>query len=123
MHANLLYHLGKLCIPRDESVNVIRKSHTSLIFGHFKVGKTIAHLQMYCYWPKMNETISKNIKGCVMCAKSKPSNRKLGLYKPLSIPSQPWESISMECVGGFQHPRQFMIIYMYWWTDLSICVF
>jgi hypothetical protein len=49
----------------------------------------------------MNETISKCVKGCVMCATSKPSNRKLGLYKPLPIPSQPWESISMDFVGSF----------------------
>ena len=35
-----------------------------------------------------------------MCATSKPSNRKLGLYTPLPVPSCPWESVSMEFVGG-----------------------
>lgn len=30
LHNNILYHLGKLCIPRDERVNVIWESHTSL---------------------------------------------------------------------------------------------
>jgi hypothetical protein len=105
MHENLLYHLGKLCIPRDERVNVIREAHTSLISGHFGVGKTIAQLQRYCYWPRMNETISKYIKGCVMCATSKPSNIKLGLYMPLLVPSQPWESISMDFVGGLSMSR------------------
>ena len=48
----------------------------------------------------MNESVSKHIKGCVMCATSKPSNIKLELYTPLSVPSQPWESISMDFVGG-----------------------
>jgi hypothetical protein len=71
MHANLLYHLGKLCIPRDEREIVIRKSHTTLIYGHLRVGKIVAQLQMYCYWPQMNETISKYIKECVMCVTSK----------------------------------------------------
>ena len=51
VHETLLYHIGKLCIPRDERVNVIRESHTSLIFGHFMVGKKIAQLQRYYYWP------------------------------------------------------------------------
>ena len=37
-----LYNLGKLCIPRDERVNIIREAHTSLISGHFGVGKIIA---------------------------------------------------------------------------------
>jgi hypothetical protein len=49
----------------------------------------------------MNETISKYIKGCVMCATRKPSNIKLRLYTPLMVPSQPWESISMDFVGDF----------------------
>jgi hypothetical protein len=41
VHGNLLYHLVKLCIPKDERVNVIREAHTSLISSHFGVGKTL----------------------------------------------------------------------------------
>jgi hypothetical protein len=35
-----------------------------------------------------------------MCATRNPSNKKLGLYTPRPVPSQPWEIISMEFVGG-----------------------
>jgi hypothetical protein len=49
LHDKLLYHAGKLCIPRDGRVYVIRETHTSLISVHFGVGKTIAQLQHYCY--------------------------------------------------------------------------
>ena len=101
VHNKLLYHLGKLCIPKGERAHIIREAHTSLIVGHFGVGKTIAQLQRYCYWPRMIESVSKYIKGCVMCLTSKPSNRKLGLYTTLLVPSHPWESISMDFVGGF----------------------
>jgi len=79
----LLYHLGKLCIPQNERVNIIQEVHTSLILGHFGVSKTIAQLQGFFYWPQMNETISRYIKGCTMSATRKQSNRKLGLYTPL----------------------------------------
>ena len=68
---------------------MIREAHTSLILGHFGVSKIIAQLQRFCYWPRMNETVSIYIKGCTMCATSKPSNRKLGLYNPLPFPSRP----------------------------------
>ena len=53
----------------------------------------------------MNETISKYIKGCVLCSTRKPRNIKLGLYTPLPVPSHPWESVLMDFVGGFPMSR------------------
>jgi hypothetical protein len=44
MHDNMLYTLGKLCIPIYERVNLIRESHTSLFSGHFGVDKKVAQL-------------------------------------------------------------------------------
>jgi hypothetical protein len=54
----------------------------------------------------MHENVSKYVKGCIMCAISKPSNTNLGLYTPLPIPSIPWESVSMDFVGGFSMSRK-----------------
>ena len=96
VHNSVLYHLGKLCMPQGERNNIVREAHTSLIAGHFGVGKTIANIQRYCHWPCMFDNVSHFIRGCSLCAKSKPSNRKLGLYTPLPVPSHPWESISMD---------------------------
>ena len=100
VHNNFLYHMGNLCIPQGEIKNIIREVHTSLITGHFGVGKTVTHLQRYCYLPHMKESVSCFVRGCSLCATSKPRNRKLGLYTPLPVPSHPWESISMDFVGG-----------------------
>jgi hypothetical protein len=105
VHNNLLYHLGKLYIPQGERINIIREVHSSLIAGHFGVGKIVANLQRYCYWPKMNESVSRYVRGCSLRATSKPSNQKLGLYTPLPVPSLPWESISMDFVGGLPMSR------------------
>ena len=41
-----------------------------------------------------------------MCATSKPSNKKLGLYTPLPIPSRTWESVSMDFFGGLPKSRK-----------------
>ena len=77
-----------------------------MIAGHFGVGKTTTHLQRYCYWPHMNESVSRFIRGCYLCATSKPSNRKLRLYTPLPLPSHPWESISLDFLGGLPMPMK-----------------
>jgi hypothetical protein len=100
LEGKLLYHLGKLCILTSEHIHVIREAHTSLVSGHFGVGKTMAHLERFCYRPQMKATVTKYVKGCVMCSTCKPTNRKLGLYSPLHVPYHPWESISMDFVGG-----------------------
>ena len=44
IHDKLLYHIVKVCIPQSERVRVIREAHTSLILGHFGVGKIVALL-------------------------------------------------------------------------------
>ena len=81
-------------------MNVIREAHTSLIVGQFCVRKTVENLQRYCYWPHMLESVPRFIIGCSLCDASRPSNRKLGLYTPLHVPSGPLESVSMDFVGG-----------------------
>ena len=101
VHNNMLYQLGKLCIPQRERNNIIREVHTSLIGGHFGVGKTVANLQRYFYWLHMIDSVSHFIRGS-LCAISKPSNRKLELHTSLLVPSHPWESISMDFVVGLQ---------------------
>jgi hypothetical protein len=60
----------------------------------------MAHLKRFCYWTQMKEIVTKYVKGCVMCSTCKPTNRKMGLYSPLSVPSHPWESVSMDFVRG-----------------------
>ena len=54
----------------------------------------------------MNEIVSRYVKGWSTCAICRPSNRKLGLYTPLPIPSCPWETISMDFVGGLLMSRK-----------------
>jgi len=54
----------------------------------------------------MKNIVTRFVKGYVLCYVSKPSNRKLRLYTPLPISSQPWESVSMDFVGGFPMSRK-----------------
>lgn len=100
------YHLQdgllyKLCIPQVRRLQLMREAHTSKIARHFSVTKTVANLHRYVYQPKMQKQVARFVRGCVLCSTSKPSNKKLGLYMPLPVPSKPLESISMDFVGGF----------------------
>jgi hypothetical protein len=85
---------------------LIKETHTSKIVGHFGVGKTISNLQSYVYWLRMQEYVAQYIRGCILCHTNKPSNRKQGLSYPLLVPTRPWESISMDFVGGLPTIRK-----------------
>ena len=74
--------------------------------GHFGVEKTLCHVQRFFFWPHMKNILTHYVMGCLMCFVSKPSNRKLELYTPLPILSCPWESVSMDFVGGFPMSRK-----------------
>ena len=106
LQGKLLYHLGKLCIPTGERVHVIWEAHTSLVSGHFGIEKNLCHVQRFCFWPHMKNIMTHYVKGCVMCCVLKPSNRKLGLYTPLPISCRPWESVSLDFVGGLPLSRK-----------------
>ncbi|KAI5313566.1 hypothetical protein L3X38_042742 [Prunus dulcis] len=100
MKDGLMFKGKQLCIPNNgDRLQWIREAYTSRCAGHFGVDKTLLNLQRYVYWPRMHVNVSHFIRGCVLCNTSKPS-RKLGLYTPLLVPNRPWESISMDFLGG-----------------------
>ena len=70
MHDNMLYHLGKLCVPRGERVNVTREAQTSVIAGHFSVSKTMENIQRYFYSTCILESVSHFVRGCSLCVVS-----------------------------------------------------
>ena len=98
----LLYTLGQFCVPTcDHRYQITWDMHYSKTAWHFGVSKTLVILQKYFYWPSLKTDVNRYIRSCVVCAISKPPNQWKGLYMPLSVPSRPWEYISMECMLGY----------------------
>ena len=102
----LLYMIVKLYVPKYERFYLIREAHTSKVARDFGVGKIVANLQRYVYWPRMQEYVTRYIRGFILCCTNEPSNKKQGLYHPLPIPTRPWESISILFVGRFTNNQE-----------------
>ncbi|KAK1377226.1 hypothetical protein POM88_033419 [Heracleum sosnowskyi] len=74
---DLLYKGSLLCIPEDgDRLQWIREAHTFRVAGHFGVEKTLSNLRRYVVWPKMQNDVSRYVRGCKLCFTSKPANRK-----------------------------------------------
>ena len=83
----LLYNLDKPFVLKCEITQLIAKAHTSKFVGHFGVGKTIANLQRYVYWPRVQEDVTCFIRGCIFGCTDKLSNIEQGLCDPFLVPS------------------------------------
>jgi len=94
-------------------LQIIREVDTSKVVGNFGVGKIVANLQRYVYWPRMQEYVYRFMKGCMLYCTNKPNNRNQGLHHPFCVPTKPREIISMDFVSSLQRTRGDMIIY--WW--------
>jgi len=47
------------------------------------------------------QEVARFIRVCILCCANMSSNKKQGQHSALTVPTRPWESISMDIVGRF----------------------
>jgi hypothetical protein len=103
----LLYCADKLCVPAS-SVRLLflLEAQGGDLMGHFGVKKTADVLAAHFFWPKMRRDMERYVSRCTTCNKAKSRLNPHGLYMPLSVPSVPWEDISMDIVLGLPRTKR-----------------
>ena len=75
--------------------------HTSPLGGHSGFLKTYHRVKKEFFWDGLKSDIEKFVAECLVCQQNKVETIKTpSLPHPLSIPSQPWEEISMDFITG-----------------------
>ena len=91
----------RLCIPKGPvRLSLLRENHDCVTAGHPGREKTFWNLSKHFYWPGMRKSVKDFVRTCDTCQRYKSTRTKSGLLQPLSTPSVPWESISMDFVMG-----------------------
>ncbi|MBW0532975.1 hypothetical protein O181_072690, partial [Austropuccinia psidii MF-1] len=96
--AKFLLLKDRVVIPSNEKLqpNILQKHHDSPLAGHPGQEKTLKLIKRDFYWDGMNQFIKDYVSSCQQCSRNKNiHHKKLALLKPLSIPSCPWNSLSM----------------------------
>ncbi|HMD14544.1 MAG TPA: hypothetical protein VKI62_07965, partial [Bacteroidota bacterium] len=76
------------------------------VSGHLGVEKTYERVAREFYWLKMLRSIKHYIRTCDSCQRNKPSNEKpAGLLQPIELPSERWESVSMDFIVQLPQTR------------------
>ncbi|GBG63273.1 hypothetical protein CBR_g37359 [Chara braunii] len=87
----------RVCIPNSEEIRSLILGECHDTEGHFGWQKTLANLMCAYTWPGMKNDCVEYVRSCKVCQRNKSSTRApLGLLRPLPIPDQPGDSVSID---------------------------
>ncbi|GBG64739.1 hypothetical protein CBR_g46696 [Chara braunii] len=87
----------RLCVPNSEEIRSLILGECHDTEGHFGWQKTLANLMRAYTWPGMKNDCIESVRSCKVCQRNKTTTRApLGLLRPLPIPDQPGDSVSID---------------------------
>jgi hypothetical protein len=91
---------NRLCVPEGLRVRVMSEIHDTISEGaHGGYHRTYNRLAATYYWPRMSRHLKKYTSSCDICQKAKPRRHApVGLLRPIPIPTQPFEVLSMDFI-------------------------
>jgi len=100
---NRLGYRDRLYVPAHEhwKLAIIGENHDAHAAGHPGRSKTHPLITRQYHWPRMRKEIAVYVANYHICQRSQTTRHSLfGIIRPLSIPYQPWQDISMDFVTG-----------------------
>ncbi|KAI0993792.1 hypothetical protein K3495_g14392 [Podosphaera aphanis] len=98
-----LQYRERIWLPNYEPLTtaIIQKTHDSFLSGHPGRDSTIALVARKFFGPGLNQDVRKFVKNCDVCGRTTIwRDKKRGLLKPLPVPNQIWQEISMDFITG-----------------------
>ncbi|OWZ07916.1 Retrotransposon nucleocapsid protein [Phytophthora megakarya] len=102
-----LYYRGghhkrsRLVLPRVQEVldHVLEEFHDSPVYGHPAIDCTARLFEEHYYWPRMIRNITKYVKGCKVCVRTKSRNEKPpGLINSPVVPTKRRTHVAMDFI-------------------------
>jgi transposase InsO family protein len=96
----------QLVVPQELKLTIMKALHNDLTAGHLAFQRTYDRVTEKFFWLNMRNEIKDYCAACHECAlgKTSPHFKKAPL-KPLPVPSEPFERVSMDIVGPLKSTR------------------
>lgn len=91
----------RLVIPegRRLRLRLFEEFHNSRMGGHFGQEKTYLQLCRRFYWPDMEASVRRYVKGCDLCLRTKArQHAPFGLLEALDIPQERWKQVGIDFI-------------------------
>ncbi|GBG91020.1 hypothetical protein CBR_g51679 [Chara braunii] len=99
--------VDRLCVPNSEEIRSLILGECHDTEGHFSWQKTLANLMHAYTWPGMKNDCIEYVCSCKVCQRNKTTTRApLGLLRPLPIPDQNGDSVSIDFMDAGVKSRQ-----------------
>lgn len=91
----------RLVVPKERRLSVIKSAHDSPSCGHVGVYKTEARISTKYYWPKLKADVSRYIRHCEICIRTKPEQKAPAghMLSKVVTATRPWQLISADLIG------------------------
>ncbi|XP_078443769.1 uncharacterized protein LOC144713142 [Wolffia australiana] len=101
MSEGYLFCGKRLCVPRTSARDfLIWEAHAGGLNGHPGVNKTILALEYQFYWPSLKKDVGNIVSRCLTCSRAKMTKQNAGLYRPLLVPTHPWDNKTLWILMG-----------------------
>ena len=102
------YHGSRVCVPKDVELRrlLLKENHDAPYSGHQGWHRTLDLVARQFWWPRMTVDVKKYCRACESCQRAKPTHHQPpGLLQPLEIPTEPWESVSLDLITSLPRTR------------------
>ena len=96
----------RVIIPESLTDQVINLAHQ----GHLGIMKTKNLIRTKVWFPELDIKVENKIKNCLACQACEPTSHKLTPLKMSSMPSVPWEEISVDFFGPIQSSSEYLLV-------------
>ena len=80
-------------------LQVLQHCHDTQMARHFGVHKTLELISPQHWWPHLRQFVEEYVHSCYTCCRSKSRrHQSYGLLRPLPIPENPWNSLSLDII-------------------------
>ncbi|CAI7770301.1 unnamed protein product [Closterium sp. NIES-53] len=105
---DLWWRTKEIAVPQVGNLrnDILEEVHATKYGGHLGMNKTRWALRDVYWWPGVGSDVQQFVARCDTCARNKPDTQKPGgLLQPLEIPSEPWESVSLDFIADLRRTR------------------
>ncbi|ESK81911.1 retrotransposon nucleocapsid protein [Moniliophthora roreri MCA 2997] len=83
----------------DLHLQVCKHHHDHILASHFGQNRMLAIIWCSYTWPQIWDFVKDYVRSCTDCGRNKSRQHwPYGMLKPLPVPTQPWDSISLDFI-------------------------